>query len=128
MKVLYPTRIAFIILLFLFQFNAVHAQESQLIEVSGIVNDQDSKTPLAGVSVTIKGTIAGTTTDQAGKFKLRSKLKFPFKLVFTSVGFQTQEFDVKEAGSQLNIELVTQTIIGNEVVITASRVPESILK
>ncbi|MET1054924.1 MAG: TonB-dependent receptor, partial [Pedobacter sp.] len=44
------------------------------------------------------------------------------------VGFQTQEFDVKEAGSQLNIELVTQTIIGNEVVITASRVPESILK
>jgi len=129
MKLLYPIRIAaFLIFMLLLQARPVLAQENQLIEVTGIVNDQESKTPLAGVSVTIKGTIAGTTTDQAGKFKLRSKLKFPFKLVFTSIGFRTQEFDVKEAGSQLNIELVTQTIIGNEVVITASRVPESILK
>ena len=129
MKSLYPTRIAaLIIFMLILQFKPLHAQENQLIEVSGIVNDQESKTPLAGVSVTIKGTIAGTTTDQAGKFKLRSKLKFPFKLVFTSIGFKTQEFDVKETGSQLNIELVTSTIIGNEVVITASRVPESILK
>ncbi|CAM3938065.1 TonB-dependent Receptor Plug Domain [Pedobacter westerhofensis] len=129
MKSLYPTRIAaLIIFMLILQFKPLHAQENQLIEVSGIVNDQESKIPLAGVSVTIKGTIAGTTTDQAGKFKLRSKLKFPFKLVFTSIGFKTQEFDVKETGSQLNIELVTSTIIGNEVVITASRVPESILK
>lgn len=129
MKLFYPTRIAaLLIFMLLLNFQSLWAQESQLIEVTGIVNDQDAKTPLAGVSVTIKGTIAGTTTDQAGKFKLRSKLKFPFKLVFSSIGFKTQEFDVKEAGSQLNIELITQTIIGNEVVITASRVPESILK
>jgi len=129
MKSLYPIRIAALIFFtLLFSLPTLHAQENQLIEVTGIVNDQETKTPLAGVSVTIKGTIAGTTTDQAGKFKLRSKLKFPFKLVFTSIGFKTQEFDVKEAGPQLNIELVTQTIIGNEVVITASRVPESILK
>jgi len=129
MKSLYPIRIAALIFFtLLFSLPSLHAQENQLIEVTGIVNDQETKTPLAGVSVTIKGTIAGTTTDQAGKFKLRSKLKFPFKLVFTSIGFKTQEFDVKEAGPQLNIELVTQTIIGNEVVITASRVPESILK
>jgi iron complex outermembrane receptor protein len=129
MKSLYPTRItALIFFILLLRLQPLHAQESQLIEVTGIVNDQDAKTPLAGVSVTIKGTIAGTTTDQNGNFKLRSKLKFPFKLVFTSVGFKTQEYDVKETGSKLNIELVTQTIIGNEVVITASRVPENILK
>ncbi|SEA42292.1 TonB-dependent receptor domain-containing protein [Pedobacter hartonius] len=129
MKSLYPIRVAALIFFtLLLSLQSLHAQENQLIEVTGIVNDQETKTPLAGVSVTIKGTIAGTTTDQAGKFKLRSKLKFPFKLVFTSIGFKTQEFDVKETGLQLNIELVTQTIIGNEVVITASRVPESILK
>lgn len=129
MKFLYATRIlTFILFLTLFHLQPLHAQENQLIEVSGIVNDQESKTPLAGVSVSIKGTIAGTVTDQNGKFKLRSKLKFPFSLVFTSIGFKTQEFVVKEVGSPLSIDLVSQTVLGNEVVITASRVPENILK
>jgi iron complex outermembrane receptor protein len=104
------------------------AQENQLIEVSGVVTDQDQKIPLPGVSVTIKGSISGTTTDKGGNFKLRSKLKFPFTLVFSSIGFKTQEFTVKDIGSKLNIELATQTVLANEVVITASRVQESILK
>ena len=104
------------------------AQENQLVEVSGTIVDHDSKEPLAGVGVLIKGTVAGTTSDQKGNFKLRSKLKFPFTLVFSSVGFQTQEFVVKDLSDKLNIELVTQTLLANEVVITASRVPEKILK
>jgi iron complex outermembrane receptor protein len=129
MKHLYINRrFTFTVLFSLLLLNTLHAQESQLIEVSGKVNDQESKSPLSGVSVAIKGTIAGTITDLNGSFRLRSKLKFPFKLVFTSIGFQTQEFEVKEAGMQLNIELVTQTLLGSEVVITASRVPENILK
>jgi len=129
MKQIYLTRIFTLLSFFiLFYIQPLSAQENQLIEVTGKVVDQESKAPVAGVSVAIKGTIAGTITDQNGSFKLRSKLKFPFKLVFTSIGFQTQEFDVKEAGMQLNIELVTQTLLGSEVVITASRVPENILK
>jgi len=129
MKQIYLKRIVTIISLFsFFYLPSLSAQESQLIEITGKVVDQEAKTPLAGVSVAIKGTIAGTITDQNGSFKLRSKLKFPFKLVFTSIGFQTQEFEVKEAGMQLNIEMVTQTLLGSEVVITASRVPENILK
>jgi iron complex outermembrane receptor protein len=111
-----------------FTSSTVKAQENQLIEVTGTVLDRDSKEPLAGVGVLIKGTVAGTTTDQRGNFKLRSKLKFPFSLVFSSVGFATQEYIVKDISSKLNIELVTQTLLANEVVITASRVPEKILK
>lgn len=104
------------------------AQENQLIEVSGQVTEQDNQTSLPGVSVLIKGTIAGTTTDENGNFKLRSRLKFPFTLVFTSIGFKSQEFEVQETGSKLSIALVTQTLLGNEVVVTASRVEESILR
>lgn len=129
MKALYLTRLFATLSLFaLYNLQPLAAQENQLIEITGKVVDQETKASLAGVSVLVKGTIAGTTTDQAGNFKLRSKLKFPFKLIFTSIGFRTQEFEVKNAGPQLNIELVTQTILGNEVVITASRVPENILK
>lgn len=116
-------------LLFLLSFKQiVHAQENQLIEVYGQVTEQGSKVVMPGVSVLIKGTIAGTTTNEEGNFKLRSRLKFPFTLVFTSIGFQSQEFEVRESGPQLNIALVTQTLLGNEVVVTASRVEESILK
>jgi iron complex outermembrane receptor protein len=129
MKKIY-VRILGLSLLFiqLIAISATFAQESQLVEVSGTVIDHDSKQALSGVGVIIKGTIAGTTTDQNGNFKLRSRLKFPFYLIFSSVGFQTQEFQVKDIGSKLNVELETQTILANEVVITASRVPESILK
>ncbi|MFC0185709.1 TonB-dependent receptor plug domain-containing protein [Pseudarcicella hirudinis] len=59
---------------------------------------------------------------------MKTKLKFPFKLVFSYVGYATQEFEVKSLSDQLNIELVTQSILGQEVVVTASRVEESILK
>lgn len=104
------------------------AQESNLIEMSGVVSDQTSKEPLPGVSISVKGTIAGTTTNSSGNFSLRTKLRFPFTLVFTSIGFQQQEFVVKSAGEKLNVALTTQTILGQEVVVTASRVAESILK
>ena len=128
MPKIYPKTIIFSLLFIPFFTLTAWAQENQLIEITGIVTDQDQKVPLANVSVVIKGSINGTTTDRGGNFKLRSKLKFPFNLVFSSIGFKTQEFEVKTIGSKLNIELATQTVLANEVVITASRVQESILK
>src|SRR6185312_11670150 len=104
------------------------AQGGNLIDISGQVVDQQNKQALAGVSVSIKGSIAGTVTDDAGNFKLRTKFKFPLTLVFTSIGFQPQEFEVKSIESKLYISLVTQTNLGKEVVVTASRVPESRLR
>ncbi|MES2734088.1 MAG: TonB-dependent receptor [Bacteroidota bacterium] len=119
-----------LIFLFTLALSAIRsqAQESNLIEVSGQITDKDSKEPLPGVNVQIQGTITGTSTNNAGNFTLRTKVKFPFTLIFTSIGFQQQAFEVKEVGSRLNIALVTQTLLGKEVVITASRVEESILK
>ena len=118
-------------LLLLVQMTAgtAHSQEtSNLIEISGQVTGQDGKEPLADVSVSVKGTIAGTITSKDGSFKLRTKTKLPFTLVFSSVGFKQQELEVKSLGSNLQVQLATQTILGNEVVVTASRVKESILK
>ncbi|MGZ5133613.1 MAG: carboxypeptidase-like regulatory domain-containing protein, partial [Flavitalea sp.] len=106
----------------------VFSQESSLIEISGQVTEKDTREPLSGVSVQVKGTVAGTVTTNSGEFRLRTKLKFPFKLVFSSVGFQEEEFEVTGLGSKLSIALSTQTVLGKEVVVTASRVAESILK
>src|SRR4051812_8400063 len=94
----------FLLLAFCMPFSSLKAQENHLIEVSGTVLNRDTKEPLSGVGVVIKGTMAGTTSDQKGNFKLRSKLKFPFYLLFSSVGFATQEFEVKDLSNKLNIE------------------------
>ncbi|PWT72698.1 MAG: energy transducer TonB [Bacteroidetes bacterium] len=108
--------------------SGIFAQQNSLIEISGQVTDQEKKEPLSEVSIQIKGTVAGTITDKNGNFTLRTKSKLPFTLVFSSVGFSSREIEVKSLGSALEIQLATQTVLGNAVVVTASRVPENILR
>ena len=118
----------FAALLLLFISNFIFAQDNLIIEVSGRVTDQEKQLPLPDVSVQVKGTIAGTITNSSGSFVLRTKTKLPFTLVFSSVGFQPQEFEVKSLGSNVQVALATQAVLGTAVVVTASKVPESILK
>jgi len=99
-----------------------------LIEISGQVTDQEKNLPLSDVTVQIKGTVAGTVTNATGNFVLRTKTKLPFTLVFSSVGFKAEELEVRTLGSNLQVALSTQTVLGNEVVVTASRLAENILK
>ena len=108
--------------------NAVFSQTVALIEISGQVVNSEKSEPLPDVSVQIKGSVTGTITDKTGSFLLRTKQKLPFTLVFSSIGFKPQELEVKSLGSKLQVAMVTQTVLGNEVVVTASRVAESILK
>ena len=121
-----------IVTLFLFLFTHTvsnsMAQGGNLIDISGQVLDQDSRYPLSGVSVSVKNTISGTVTNDSGRFIIRTKFKFPLTLIFSSVGFQPQEFEVTSVASSLSIALVTQTSLGKEVIVTASRVQESRLK
>jgi outer membrane cobalamin receptor len=116
-----------IIVLFLFTVPAF-AQDNSIIEVSGQVTDKEKNQPLPDVSVQVKGTIAGTITNSAGSFSLRTKTKLPFTLVFSTVGFQPQALEVRSLGSNVQVALATQAVLGSAVVVTASRVPESILK
>ncbi|WP_066834766.1 TonB-dependent receptor [Rufibacter ruber] len=109
-------------------FLSLHAQETSLVEITGRVTDQSNKEALPGVSVFVRGTVTGTSTNANGDFSLKTRLKFPFTLVISLVGYQPQEFEIKEPGSRLDIALVTQTLLGKEVVVSASRVEESILK
>jgi len=125
-------KICFCILLLcvILQSTAVNsfAQDATLIEISGRVTNQTSQSPLPDVSVQVKGTIAGTVTNNTGNFVLRTKTKLPFILTFSSIGFQPQELEVKSLGSSLQVALSTQTVLGGEVVVIASRISESILK
>lgn len=121
------TGVVFVLLLN-FLISPAFSQDASLIQISGKVKDADKGIALSDVSVSIKGTITGTVTNNDGAFQLRTRTRIPFTLVFSSVGFQQQEVTVEKLGSDVQVALATQTVLGNEVVITASRVPEKILQ
>lgn len=63
---------------------------SQNIIISGKVSDVSGKTGIAGVTVLIKGTQAGTVTGTNGEFLIKQEQANPM-LVFSYVGMKTQE-------------------------------------
>src|SRR5581483_8168756 len=79
--------------------------QTVLIEITGQVINHEKNEPLPDVSVQIKGSVTGTITDNTGNFTLRTKQKLPFTLVFSSVGYQQQELEVKSLGSKLQVAM-----------------------
>ncbi|MDF9795166.1 iron complex outermembrane receptor protein [Catalinimonas alkaloidigena] len=97
--------------------------------VSGKVLDEASNAPLIGVNILVKGKVIGTITDTDGNFELTINDSPPLTLVVSSVGYQPKEVVVSEAQStDLTIMLSEQAILGQEIVVSASRVEESILQ
>ena len=96
--------------------------------ISGTVIDADSKETLVGVNIIVKGKVIGTISDLSGKFNLSVNQEPPFTLVFSMVGFTSKEVEVTGGISNLEIELAESTILGQEVVISASRVEESLMQ
>ncbi|HEY6955467.1 MAG TPA: SusC/RagA family TonB-linked outer membrane protein, partial [Flavisolibacter sp.] len=76
------------------------AMEIPDIRVSGRVTGANG-TPLAGVSITIKGSTGGTITDEAGNFSISVPSESSV-LVFSYVGYSTQEVQV---GSRTTIDV-----------------------
>lgn len=95
--------------------------------VSGTVKNNASGEPITAASITVKGTVTGTFTDDKGNFKLTSKKTPPFVLIITSVGFESKEMSISSAGS-VSITLSPTASLGSEIVVSASRVPERILE
>jgi outer membrane receptor protein involved in Fe transport len=122
------TNLVRILVLFLVLLPGIsYAQLNGSYILSGKVNDDQGK-PLIGATVSIKGTTNKTSTDTTGKFSLTTSAKLPYTLVFTAIGYQPQEFYIKNANSAVNITLTTQSLLVNEVVVTASRKEEKLLR
>ncbi|MDB5248864.1 MAG: SusC/RagA family TonB-linked outer membrane protein, partial [Segetibacter sp.] len=76
---------------------------AQDITVSGTITG-DTGTPLSGVSVSVKGTTRGTSTNNEGKFTLLAPSNGT--LVISSVGYTNQE--IKVGGkSDISVSLVS---------------------
>ncbi len=90
----------------------VFAQEN----ISGKVVTAEEGSPLPGVSIVVKGTTTGTTSDFDGNFQIRVN-SLPVTLVFSSIGYETKEQLVTD-NTPLNIVLGESATGLDEVIIT----------
>lgn len=95
-------------------FVFVHAAVAQEFTVSGSVTEAGTSEPLPGISIVIKGTTTGTTTNFDGLYNLR--VNNGQTLVFSYIGYKTQEFVV--TGNQtLNVQMEVETESLDEVIV-----------
>lgn len=93
--------------------------------ITGTVSDAETQKPILGASVIVKGKNTGTITNSEGQFSLKATV--PTTLVVTVIGYEHQEINVSSVES-IKILLKTGSELLQQVVISASRVEENILK
>jgi TonB-linked SusC/RagA family outer membrane protein len=84
------------------------------IAVKGTVKSADTDEGLPGVSITVRGTLSGTTTDAEGNYTLNAPRNG--SLVFSFVGYTPQEIPIRDRGL-IDVKLATDTKSLGELVV-----------
>lgn len=87
------------------------------VTLTGQVTDQ-SNTPLPGVTVLVKGTKLGTSTDPEGNFKLSLPQQENTILIFSFIGMESQEVPVGDPKKPIKVILKETAENLKEVVVT----------
>jgi len=99
----------------LLAFLGTFVAQAQTRQVSGRVLSATDKMPLPGVSVLLKGTTTGSSTNAAGEFELNVPANGG-TLVFSFVGFESFEQPIGTSTS-INVQLKEQAQDLNEIVV-----------
>jgi outer membrane receptor protein involved in Fe transport len=114
-------------LLFIFIFS-----ESALSQIrytiKGKIIDAKSGESMIGVHVVVKDNVYGTVTGNDGSFVLITQVKPPFIIHVSYVGYEPTEFEVKDESTFHNIKIKEQFLLGQEIVVSSSRIEENILR
>jgi TonB-linked SusC/RagA family outer membrane protein len=103
-----------VLLLFLLTSNVLWAQYT----VKGTVKDETTKAALPGVNIIIKGTTNGVITDVNGGFQLAVSSNSKVTLVFTYIGYISQNVEVSSSQTTLDVMLAEDVTKLEEVVVT----------
>jgi TonB-linked SusC/RagA family outer membrane protein len=89
--------------------------------ISGVVTSSDDKSPIPGVTIVVKSTTIGTTTNIDGKYVLTLPVKYDL-LTFSYVGMKTKEVKI---GESMTLDVVLEPDVMNmdEIVVTAIGIP-----
>lgn len=101
---------------------------AQSTTISGNIKNNITGENVSAASITVKGSGAGTFTDDKGNFTLTTTQKFPVTLMISSVGFEIQEVTVSNSSEFVQVNFRPASTLGQEVVIAATRTPSRILE
>jgi iron complex outermembrane recepter protein len=105
-----------ILLFFLFLGSLSTTLYAQELRITGKVTNQADGTPIPGVTVMIKGTTSGTTSDENGNYALTATSGSI--VLFSFIGMLSEEVVIQQAGV-LNMALVPDLMMLDEFVVTA---------
>lgn len=108
-------------LLFLFCFSA-YSQTT----ITGNVLD-NSGLPILGANIIVTGTSEGTVSDFDGNFRLTVSVQPPFTISVSSVGYESQSYQITSNNQVVNSVLNEGTSL-DEIVVSASRTPERLFE
>ena len=100
----------------------------QVTTVTGTISEKSSGSFLIGVNVAIKDALEGTVSGSDGSFQLETSVTLPFTVIISMIGYRSEEIEITRDGMILEVSLEDQVYLGQEVVVSASRIPESIMK
>ncbi|MDF2188880.1 TonB-dependent receptor [Paraflavitalea sp. CAU 1676] len=115
------------LLLLLFAATTTNSQ-IQTYTITGTIRNSTNKDVVPAVSVTVKGTTLGTFSDEKGQFRIVTSQRPPLTLIVSSIGFEAQEITVNNASDAVEVNFVPASVLGLEVVVSASRSAERILE
>ncbi|PVX45166.1 TonB-linked SusC/RagA family outer membrane protein [Flavobacterium sp. 103] len=97
----------------------IYAQNTKPLiqsKLDGTVVNKITNLPVAGATVTIKGTTHAVVTDTEGKFYFQTGQKFPYTLVVTYIGYKKTEYIADGSPVIINLEEELQELNGLVVV------------
>jgi len=118
----------FKIIIFLFSILTVNITSAQQTEIKGRITDSKSGEAMVGVHISLKDAVHGTISGSDGTFMLRTGIQPPWEYVFRYVGYVPMDIVVTNTSVPLDIRMEEQFLLGQEVVVSASRIEENILR
>lgn len=104
---------------------AVTSIASSQTVISGTISDQNG-TPIIGANVVVDGTTDGVISDFDGSFSLTTSAAFPLTITASYTGFKTSSVSLESAVSSVEITMEEGVLLGENIVISASRRREKI--
>ena len=104
-------------------------QVAKIGTIKGKIVDQETKMPLAGVSIIVTGTAAGAKTDTSGVYTIKKLAVGNYSLQFSLIGYESiYKADIivrPKRISMVDAELKVSAVTASDVIVTAGYFPET---
>jgi hypothetical protein len=94
-------------------------------KIKGIVKSNADQSPLVGISIYLKGSPVGTTSDETGKFEFPQELNAGDTLMFSFIGFETLEYAItKNTLANIDISMNESYVLMGAVAVNEVYTPK----